>query len=197
VTFAAGAYGRGANSPCDSSVRSYVLSRLELGRQSTRPCPSARMLGYGSGVRSNPPENGSSEALAGLVERVTFHNPENGFCVLRVKARGQRDLITVVSHAAMVSAGEFIQASGSWVTDRTGPSLPACARGAAAGGRSMQTQTPRCSHRCCPQQQSTAVRGYRHAIRLRFEAFRRSVTSRTNRSSLVGGGYDASRIGRD
>jgi hypothetical protein len=26
----------------------------------------------------------------------TFHNPENGFCVLRVKARGQRDLITVM-----------------------------------------------------------------------------------------------------
>ena len=59
------------------------------------------------------------EALAGLVERVTFHNPENGFCVLRVKARGQRDLVTVVGHAALISAGEFVQASGTWVTDRT------------------------------------------------------------------------------
>ena len=28
------------------------------------------------------------ENLAGLVERVTFHNPDNGFCVLRVKTRG-------------------------------------------------------------------------------------------------------------
>ena len=28
------------------------------------------------------------EALAGLVERVTFHSPETGFCVLRVKVRG-------------------------------------------------------------------------------------------------------------
>jgi hypothetical protein len=28
-----------------------------------------------------------TEVLAGLVDRVTFHNPENGFCVLRVKAR--------------------------------------------------------------------------------------------------------------
>jgi hypothetical protein len=35
-----------------------------------------------------------TEVLAGLVDRVTFHNSENGFCVLRVKARGQRDLIT-------------------------------------------------------------------------------------------------------
>jgi hypothetical protein len=47
-----------------------------------------------------------TEVLAGLVERVTFHNAENGFCVLRVKARGQRNLITVLGHAAMISAGE-------------------------------------------------------------------------------------------
>jgi exodeoxyribonuclease V alpha subunit len=61
----------------------------------------------------------STEVLAGLVDRVTFHNSENGFCVLRIKARGQRDLITLVGHAAMISAGEFIQASGGWVNDRT------------------------------------------------------------------------------
>ena len=42
----------------------------------------------------------STEVLAGLVDRVTFHNSENGFRVLRVKARGQRDLITLVGHAA-------------------------------------------------------------------------------------------------
>jgi exodeoxyribonuclease V alpha subunit len=60
-----------------------------------------------------------TEILAGLVERVTFHNEESGFCVLRVKARGQRDLITVLGHAAMIAAGEFVQASGTWVNDRT------------------------------------------------------------------------------
>ena len=59
------------------------------------------------------------EALAGVVARVTFHNGENGFCVLRVRARGQRDLITLLGHAAMVSAGEFVQASASWIDDRT------------------------------------------------------------------------------
>src|SRR6201997_3765763 len=61
----------------------------------------------------------ATEVLGGLVDRVTFHNAENGFCVLRVKARGQRDLITVIGHAAMISAGEFVQASGAWVNDRT------------------------------------------------------------------------------
>jgi exodeoxyribonuclease V alpha subunit len=59
------------------------------------------------------------EVIAGLVERVTYHNPENGFCVLRVKARGRRDLITIIGHAATIAAGEFVQASGSWVNDRT------------------------------------------------------------------------------
>ena len=61
----------------------------------------------------------AAEVLGGLVDRVTFHNSENGFCVLRVKARGQRDLITLIGHAAMISAGEFVQASGAWVNDRT------------------------------------------------------------------------------
>jgi exodeoxyribonuclease V alpha subunit len=64
------------------------------------------------------PEQSTTEVLAGLVERVTFHNEENGFAVLRVKARGKRDLVTVIGHAAVISAGEFIQASGAWNNDR-------------------------------------------------------------------------------
>jgi len=59
------------------------------------------------------------EVLAGLVERVTFHNEENGFCVLRVKVRGQKDLVTVLGHAATISAGEWVTASGTWQNDRT------------------------------------------------------------------------------
>ena len=65
-----------------------------------------------------PQADSGTEVLAGLVERVTFHNPENGFCVLRVKARGHRDLVTTVGHAAMISAGESITASGIWFNDR-------------------------------------------------------------------------------
>jgi exodeoxyribonuclease V alpha subunit len=57
--------------------------------------------------------------LAGLVERVTYHNAENGFCVLRAKARGHRDIVTVVGHAATIAAGEWITASGEWINDRT------------------------------------------------------------------------------
>jgi exodeoxyribonuclease V alpha subunit len=61
----------------------------------------------------------TQEALAGLVERVTFHNVENGFCVLRTKARGHRELVTVVGHSATIAAGEWITATGEWVNDRT------------------------------------------------------------------------------
>jgi exodeoxyribonuclease V alpha subunit len=64
-------------------------------------------------------EERASETLAGIVERVTFHNTENGFCVLRTKARGHRDLVTVVGHAATISAGEWVTATGEWVNDRT------------------------------------------------------------------------------
>ena len=66
-----------------------------------------------------PTPRPESEVLAGIVERVTFHNAENGFAVLRVKARGHRDLVTIVGHAAAIAAGEWITVTGEWVNDRT------------------------------------------------------------------------------
>jgi exodeoxyribonuclease V alpha subunit len=79
-------------------------------------------------------EPSTQEVLAGLVERVTFHNAENGFCVLRAKARGHRDLVTVVGHAAIISAGEWITASGEWINDR--------AHGQQFKARFLKTSTP-------------------------------------------------------
>src|ERR1700724_2060039 len=64
-------------------------------------------------------ESSTQEVLAGLVERVTYHNAENGFCVLRAKARGHREVVTVIGHAATIAAGEWVTASGEWVNDRT------------------------------------------------------------------------------
>src|ERR1043166_2403411 len=66
----------------------------------------------------NQPAASTSEVLVGVVERVTFHSEESGFCVLRVKARGHRELVTTVGHAAAISAGEWINASGDWINDR-------------------------------------------------------------------------------
>src|ERR1700675_4156485 len=80
------------------------------------------------------PESSIQEVLAGLVERVTSHNAENGFCVLRAKARGHRELVTVIGHAAIISAGEWITATGDWVNDRT--------HGQQFKARFLRTSTP-------------------------------------------------------
>ena len=73
------------------------------------------------GCMTTPPPSvqPDREVLAGIVERVTFHNAESGFCVLRVKARGHRELVTIVGHAAAIAAGEWVTAAGEWVNDRT------------------------------------------------------------------------------
>jgi exodeoxyribonuclease V alpha subunit len=57
------------------------------------------------------------ELLSGVVERVTFHSGDSGFCVLKVQVRGHRDLVTVVGQAPAIAAGEHVQASGRWVND--------------------------------------------------------------------------------
>ena len=59
-----------------------------------------------------------AESLSGLIERVTFHNEDTGFAVLKVKAAGPRDLVTVVGSLASVSPGEWVTAEGRWVQDR-------------------------------------------------------------------------------
>jgi exodeoxyribonuclease V alpha subunit len=59
-----------------------------------------------------------AETLSAIVERVTFHNPDSGFAVLRVQATGRRDVVTVVGTISSVYPGEYLEASGAWVQDR-------------------------------------------------------------------------------
>jgi len=58
------------------------------------------------------------EPLSGIIERVTFHNPDSGYAVLRVLGAGRRGIITVVGHLPAVHAGEFLEGEGDWVQDR-------------------------------------------------------------------------------
>jgi exodeoxyribonuclease V alpha subunit len=60
----------------------------------------------------------SVDRVSGLIERVTYFNEESGFCVLRVKAGGHRDLVTVVGSLPAVSAGAWIHAEGVWMRDK-------------------------------------------------------------------------------
>src|ERR1035437_6548983 len=67
---------------------------------------------------SSPQPRTSAEEIAGLVEQVTFFNEDSGFAVLRVKVRGQRELVTVLGSVPAVSAGERLTAKGWWVRDK-------------------------------------------------------------------------------
>lgn len=53
-----------------------------------------------------------------MIERVTFFNEENGFAVIKIKARGHRDEVTVVGSLSAVNPGEWLTAEGRWVRDR-------------------------------------------------------------------------------
>src|SRR5262249_38971274 len=61
----------------------------------------------------------NGEPISGVVERITFHNLDNGYVVLKVRAPKHRDLVTVVGTLSSVAAGEYVEARGQWVTDRT------------------------------------------------------------------------------
>ena len=67
---------------------------------------------------SNAVRQSMPETLTGLIERVTYHNPENGFAVLKVQVKGRQDLVTVIGSTTSVSAGEHLEATGKWVVDR-------------------------------------------------------------------------------
>src|SRR5450631_1603886 len=64
------------------------------------------------------PPSQEFERLDGLVERVTFHNADSGFCVLRLHVKGERELVTLVGFVPSVTPGEYASASGHWITDR-------------------------------------------------------------------------------
>ncbi len=52
--------------------------------------------------------------LAGQVERITFHNEENGYTIARVKVSGRRELVTVVGTLMAPMPGEIIEMRGHW-----------------------------------------------------------------------------------
>ena len=55
--------------------------------------------------------------LEGPVERVTFHSEDSGFFVVRVKCKGQRDLVTMTGSTPSITAGEYVEAQGIWFND--------------------------------------------------------------------------------
>lgn len=59
-----------------------------------------------------------AEALTGVLERVTYHNEENGYTVGRLAIEGARDLVTVVGSFSNPVVGELLVCEGRWTAHR-------------------------------------------------------------------------------
>ena len=67
-----------------------------------------------------------TERVTGLVERITYHNPENGFCVIRVKVKGNKNLVTITGKVPSIVVGEYVESTGDWYNDKNhGPQFKA------------------------------------------------------------------------
>ena len=72
------------------------------------------------------PSTTKSEVLRGFVERVVFHNEDNGYCILKVMPEGKRDTVSLLGKAPRVVTGEEFEARGTWEPNRDfGPQFKA------------------------------------------------------------------------
>ncbi len=56
------------------------------------------------------------ETLEGSIERITYHNPETGYTVVRLTVEGFHDVVTAVGDLADVNVGESLRLEGQWMT---------------------------------------------------------------------------------
>ena len=52
-----------------------------------------------------------------VVERITYQNPETGYSVIRCRARGYSDLVTVVGLMPETHVGAVLSLEGAWKVD--------------------------------------------------------------------------------
>jgi exodeoxyribonuclease V alpha subunit len=55
-----------------------------------------------------------TEHVQGIVERVTFHNEESGYTVLRFNLPGERELVTAIGSFPEIHAGQTLRLTGFW-----------------------------------------------------------------------------------
>jgi len=52
--------------------------------------------------------------IQGHIERITFLSEENGFCVCKLKVKGEQNLVTIVGNMVNPVPGEFVELDGNW-----------------------------------------------------------------------------------
>ncbi|VAW88851.1 RecD-like DNA helicase YrrC [hydrothermal vent metagenome] len=63
-------------------------------------------------------DDASVEQLTGVIERIAFHNDENGFSVLKVKLPTEEEAVTVVGAVALAKCGDHVEATGVWINNK-------------------------------------------------------------------------------
>ncbi len=69
-------------------------------------------------INKNNTVEQNNDTISGIVERVVFHNQENGFYILRLSVENIKDLVTVVCESASIKEGEKIECIGNWFNDK-------------------------------------------------------------------------------
>ncbi len=67
-------------------------------------------------METSPSAGRDSQTILGAVERVTYHNDQNGYTVLRLQIQGRGEPVTVVGNFSAVSPGESLRVTGWWTT---------------------------------------------------------------------------------
>jgi exodeoxyribonuclease V alpha subunit len=57
-----------------------------------------------------------SDILRGTIERITYHNEENGYTVAQLTPEGQAHTVTVVGNMLGINVGESVAVSGTWAS---------------------------------------------------------------------------------
>lgn len=65
-------------------------------------------------MTESPQQN--HQTITGSVERVTYHNEQNGYTVLRFQMRDRKEPVIAVGNFSSISPGESLRLTGSWTT---------------------------------------------------------------------------------
>lgn len=61
-------------------------------------------------------ENQNNQTITGSVDRVTYHNEQNGYTVLRFRLRDRKEPVVVIGNFSSISPGESLRLTGMWTT---------------------------------------------------------------------------------
>ena len=55
-----------------------------------------------------------NQSYKGFIDRLTYHNPENGYTIARLVVEGQRERVAIVGAIASIQEGESVEVEGVW-----------------------------------------------------------------------------------